>query len=165
MKITIVLILTIVRITTSGQGFAGKYQDYFGHSLELKKDSTFRSDWRFDLIHVWATGQWTVSGKTLTLKFIGVYDTLSSVGKSDSLVLSIDEQSNKINKEEFLVTALISGGQNKDEFSDRFYRRGKRLFLTKKNGRPSKSRRHGIWPQKTWPWGYKKWPTCFMKQD
>jgi hypothetical protein len=87
----------------------------------LNKDSTFRFDWRFDLIHDWATG------RTFNLKFIDVFDTLSRNNKPDSLVLSIDEKSSKINEEEFAQTALVSGGQDKDRFGDRFYQRGKRL--------------------------------------
>lgn len=157
--------LIIATTASRGQGLVGRYQNHFGRSLELRKDSTFRFDWKFDLVHDWATGRWTVSGKILTLEFIDVYDTLSRAGKPDSLVLSIDEHSNKINQDEFLVTLLTSGQQNKGRFSDKFYNRGKRLFLVKKNGRPSRSRHSGIWRQKKWPWGYKKWPTFFVKEN
>jgi hypothetical protein len=164
MRITTILILTFFYLTASGQGSTLKYQDYFGHTLVLRNDSTFRFDWRFDMIHDWAIGRWDFSGPTLNLKFTDVYDTLSRPDKPDSLVLSIDEKSNKINEEEFTLTALVSGGQLKDRFSDKFYQRGKRLFPTDKDGRPIKSRQRGIWPQKKW-WGYKTWPTYYKKES
>jgi hypothetical protein len=163
MRVTIILILTFFPLIASGQNWTGKYQDYFGRTLILNKDSTFRFDWRFDLIYEWASGQWTVSGRTVNLNFISVYDTLSRPHRPDSLVLSIDEKSNKVNAEEFGQSVLLSGGQYKDRFSDRLYKKGNRLFLTK-NGRPYKSRHRGIWTQKKW-WGYKRWPTFYKKED
>lgn len=162
MRVKIILIFTCFYITASGQRSTEKYQNYFGYTLALNGDSTFRFDWRFDLIQDWATGQWTVSGRTINLTFIDVYDTLSRPDKPDSLVLSIDEKSNKITEEELAQTRLVSGGQDKDRFGDRFYLRGKRLFPTDKNGSPIKSRQRGIWPQKKW-WGYKTWPTFYKK--
>jgi hypothetical protein len=155
--------MTFFYVTASGQRSTEKYHDYFGHNLVLNDDSTFRFDWRFDLIHEWATGQWTVSGRTINLKFIDVYDTLSRPDKPDSLVLSIDEESNKISEGEFAQTAFVSGGQHRDRFGIRFYRRGKRLFSTDKNGRPIKNRHRGIGPQKKW-WGYKTWPTFYKRE-
>ena len=164
MRVATILILTSFYLTASGQRSTTKYQDYFGHTLELNNDSTFRFDWRFDLIHNWATGQWTVSGRTINLKFVDLYDTLSRADKPDSLVLSIDEKSNRITEEEFALAGLVSSGQHRDRFDDKFYYRGKRLYPTDKNGRPIKSRQRGIWPQKKW-WGYKKWPTYYKKES
>ena len=164
MRVTIIIVLTLFYVTALGQRSNEKYQDYFGHTLVLNTDSTFRFDWRFDLIHDWATGRWTISGRTIDLKFIDVYDTLSRLGKSDSLVLSIDEKSNKVNEEEFALTGLVSGGQHKDRFDNKFYQRGKRLYLIDKNGRPIRSRQRGIWPQKKW-WGYKTWPTYYKRDS
>ncbi len=164
MRVTTVLILTFLYVTASGQSSTERYQDYFGNTLVLNSDSTFRFDWRFDLIHDWATGRWTTSGRKICLNFIDVYDTLSRPDKSDSLVLSLDEKSSKINQEEFAQTGRASGGQRKDRFSGRFYQRGKRLFPADKNGRPIKSRQRGIWVQKKW-WGYKTWPTNYKRES
>jgi hypothetical protein len=164
MRVSTILILTLFYLTASGQRSAEKYQDYFGHTLILNSDSTFRFDWKFDLIHDWASGRWTVSGRKINLNFVDVRDTLSRPDKPDSLVLSVDEKSNKINQEEFAQTRLVSGGQHKDRFVDKFYQRGKRLFPADKNGRPIKSRQRGIWPQKKW-WGYKKWPTYYKRES
>lgn len=162
MRVTTIIVLTFFYATASGQRLPEKYDDYFGHTLVLNTDSTFRFDWRFDMIHDWATGRWAISRRTINLKFIEVYDTLSRLGKPDSLVLSIDEKSNRINEEEFAQTALVSGGQHKDRFGDKYYQRGKRLYPTDKNGRPIKSRQRGIWPQKKM-WGYRTWPTYYIR--
>jgi hypothetical protein len=164
MRITTIILLTFVYVIALGQRSTKKYQDYFGHSLVLNNDSTFRFDWRFDMVHDWATGRWTISGRTITLKFIDVYDTLSRPGKPDSLVLSIDEKSNKITGDEFTQLGLLSGGQYKNRFGDRFYQRGKRLYNSDKNGRLIRSRLRGLWPEKKW-WGYKTWPTFYKIQS
>jgi hypothetical protein len=166
MKIHFVILLLILNETAVGQNktVPAKYQDCFGHALVLNSDSTFRFDWRFDLIHDWASGRWTVSGREITLNFINVYDTLSRPGMQDSLVFSIDEESDRVNQEEFLQTQIVSGGQHTDRFDEKFYQRGKRLFPADQNGRPIKNRQRGIWPQKKW-YGYKTWPTFYKKES
>jgi hypothetical protein len=163
-RIIVMLMLTIASTACYGQKLVGKYHDHFGHRLELKKDSTFRFDWSFDLAQTWSAGQWTVSGKILNLAFIDVYDTLSRAGKPDSLVLSLDEHSTKIDQVEFALSLITSGQQDKGRFSDKFYIRNKRLFIVNKNGRPSRSRYSPVWRHRKWPWGYKKWPTFFVKE-
>lgn len=165
MRFPVASILILFYSVTLAQSVNGKYQDYFGHTLTLNKDSTFRFDWRFDLIHDWAIGRWRISGKIIDLEFIDVNDTLSRPNKPDSLVLSVDERSSKIHETELGQASLISGGQHKDRFNDKFYKRGNRLFLAKNNGRPIKSKLRGIWPQKKWPWGYKKWPTFYRRES
>ena len=156
MRLTTIITLTLLSLTSFGQSWTGKYQDYFGHELTLNEDSTFKFDWRFDLIHDWSAGQWTVSGRTLKLEFNIIYDTLSRPDKVDSLVLSADEKSNRITGIEFAETGLQSGGQNRDRFQDLFTLRVNRLYLADKNGRPIKSRHRGIWTKKKWPTFYKK---------
>src|SRR5687768_6601720 len=106
MRVTTILILTLILTPASGQRLTGKYQDYFGHSLQLNNDSTFRFDWRFDLTHDWATVKWSSSDRLISFHFQNIYDTLSRIGKPDSLVLSLDETSNKIDEEEYATTML-----------------------------------------------------------
>ena len=163
MRLLIMLILTFIHLTISGQEYHEKYQDYFGHSIELNKDSTFRCEWHFDLMYEWAIGKWTKSDQTIVLKFIDVYDTLIRVGKQDSLVLSIDEKSNRIGEVEFISNAFISGGQYKQRFKDTFRKKGDRLYIVKENGRLNRSRQREIWPQRRFPFGYKKWPAYYKK--
>lgn len=116
------------------------------------------------MVHDWATGYWTMSDDKIILEFIAIYDTLTKPNKADSLVLSIDERSNRINEEEFAISNLTSGGQKTEE-SFRLVQKRKRLFPLDKNGRIIRTRRRGIWPQKKWPWGYKTWPTYFFKES
>ena len=165
MRVTTVPVFIFVYVTAWGQELTGKYQDYHGHSLELSRDSTFRFDWRFDLIHTWATGKWSASGRFINFQYISVLDTLQRTDKPDSLVLSLDDISNRIDEQRFMATLLVSGGQRSDEFSDKLFRKGKRLFFVDRNGKLNRKKYRGIWPQKKWPWGYKEWPTWYKKES
>ena len=151
MRLLTILILTTIYISASGQHLTGKYNAYYGHSLELKDDSTFRYEWRFDLIKNWAVGQWSFSNDIVTLKFNEVYDTLTRPDKPDSLVLSMDDKSSKIKIEEFASTQLVSGGQNHSDITDRLIVKRKRLYLMDSNGQPSKIKQRGIWTKKKRP--------------
>jgi len=106
--------------------------------LEFHKDSTFRFDWRFDLIHNWATGEWTTEGKTIILEFINVYDTLTRMDKPDSLVLSIHTEASRINEQEFAMAQLISSGQSNDGITTRLKKKGNRLYLLDEKGQTIK---------------------------
>ena len=158
MRLTIAFLLTIISISTSGQRLTGKYAAYYGNSLELKDDSTFRYEWSFDLASSWTVGKWKVSNKTLYLTIVDVYDTLTREGKLDSLVLSSDDKSNRIKIEEF-VGNLISGcGQNRkvDRVTNRLAIRGKRLYLMSKTGQVLRTKESGIWDRKKRPTYYFK---------
>ncbi|WP_456461600.1 hypothetical protein [Reichenbachiella sp.] len=158
MRVLIILILTTIYVTASGQNLIGNYKDYFGHSLKFNEDSTFRIDWRFDLAHTWAVGQWSINNKIVNLEFINVYDTLVRTDKADTLVLSIDEKSNRINDKEFLSSLLVSGGQRNDDLTDRLLRKNNRLLLMDNSGKPMRTRQRGIWRKK-------KKPTWYFKVD
>jgi hypothetical protein len=164
MRVTILLILTTINLTTLGQGLNGKYQNYFGHHFEFNKDFTFKYDYRFDLRHDWATGRWSISDNIISIKFIAIYDTLVRPNKTDSLVLSSDEKANRIDETEFTVSMLSSGGQRIEE-SFNLVRKRKHLFPLDKKGRINRTRLKGIWPQKKWPWGYKTWPTYYFEES
>lgn len=157
MKLLIILILTTICISSSGQHLIGKYNTYYGNSLQLKADSTFRYEWRFDLVKNWAVGQWTFSNDIVTLKFVGVYDTLTRPNKPDSLVISGDNKSNKINIEEFTSSLLVSGCQCHTDAIDKLVLKRKRLYLMDKDGRPSKVKQSGV--------GTKKRPTYYFRVD
>ena len=165
MKVFSVIFLTFIFTTASGQEFQGKYEDFFGHDLELKNDSTFKFEWRFDLIYNWAIGNWSTSDKVISLNMIDVYDTLVRTGKPDSLVLSINPQSNSINAEQFAESQLISGGQYRDRFPTKLRRKGERLYLVDEKGNIRRTRNKGIWPQKRLIFGYKKWPTYYRRTN
>lgn len=156
--LTILILTTTIYIPTSGQTLTGKYNAYYGHSLELKDDSTFKYEWRFDLIKNWAVGQWSFSNDIVTLKFSDVYDTLIRPNKPDSLILSMDDRSSKIKNEEFASTQLVSGGQNHSDITERLIVKRKRLYVMDNNGRPSKIKQRGIWTKK-------KRPTYYFRVD
>jgi len=165
MRAASILILLFFFHAAFAQELVGKYRDHFGYSLQLNEDSTFRFDWKFDLIREWATGKWTSSGHLINFEFRAIYDTLIRPGRPDTLVLSSDEISNKINSNQFLLSIISSGGQRIDGFNDKLFQKGRRLFPMKDNGKLNRKRHQGIWPQKKWPWGYKKWPVWYSKRN
>jgi hypothetical protein len=160
MKLTTIFLLTIISFSVSGQGLTGKYNAYNGHSLELKSDSTFRYEWRFDLASSWTVGQWRASNGIVYLNFKNVYDTLTREDKPDSLALSSDEKSNRINIEEFAIGQISGGGQGRriDRITDRLAIRGKRLYLMSKAGQVLRTKESGILDKK-------KRPTYYFKVD
>jgi len=57
------ILLTIISFSATAQSLIGKDRAYYGHTLELRGDSTFRYEWKFDLASSWTTGQWKVSNR------------------------------------------------------------------------------------------------------
>ena len=165
MKVFFVIFLTFIFTATSGQELEGKYEDFFGHELELNNDSTFKLEWRFDLVYNWAIGNWSTSDKVISLNIVDVYDTLIRTGEPDSLVLSIDPISNSINAEQFAESQLIFGGQYKDRFPTELKMKGERLYLIDDKGNIRRTKIKGIWPQKRLLFGYKKWPTYYRRTN
>lgn len=158
MRLIILLLLTTIFTSASGQRLTGKYAAYYGNSLELKDDSTFRYKWNFDLAGSWTIGKWKVSNKTVYLTITNVYDTLTREGKPDSLVLSSDEKSSRIKLDEFAIGQTSGGGQNRkvDGITDRLAIRGKRLYLVSKTGQVLRTKESGIWDRKKRPTYYFK---------
>lgn len=157
MRLVTILFLTTVYASVSGQRLTGKYNTYYGCSLELKADSTFKHDWHFDLASSWAVGRWTVSNGILYLNFKNVYDTLVRENKLDSLVLSADEKSNKINETEFLGYLLSSGRQlprSDNGLTNRLAIRRNRLYLIDKDWQLMKKRESNIGTKKKRPTYY-----------
>lgn len=135
----------------------GKYSSYHGHSLELRDDSTFRSEWKFDLVRFWAVGQWSYSNKVVHLKFTDIYDTLKRPDKPDSLVLSSDEKSTQVNYEEFVTAQLASGGQTHRGITNNLVFRLQRLYPADKEGRIIREKTSGVVAKKKKPnWYFRK---------
>ena len=156
MRLTTIILLIVINFIASGQSLTGKYNAYYGHSLELKDDSTFRYEWHFDLASSWSVGQWKVSSKTIYLNFKSIYDTLTRDGMPDSLVLSSDEKSNRIRNDEFVIGLISGGGQGRsvNGITDRLAIRGKRLYQLDKIGRIIRTRESGNWTKKKKPTYY-----------
>lgn len=161
MRLITLLLLTLIYTSVSGQRLTGKYNTYYGCSLELRADSTFKHDWHFDLASSWAVGQWTVSNGIVYLNFKSVYDTLVRENKPDSLVLSADEKSNKIDQTEFLSYLLSSGRQlprNDNGLTNRLAIKRNRLYLVDKDWQLMKKKESNIGTKK-------KRPTYYFRAD
>jgi hypothetical protein len=158
MRVTTILLLTIIHFSTSGQRLTGKYKAYYGHGLELRDDSTFRYEWKFDLASSWAVGQWTTSKKTVILNFTNIYDTLTRENQTDSLVLSVDDRPNRITNDEFVMSLISSRTQRHDGITNKLSIKGKRLYLMDNSDRVLRTRERGIWTKR-------KRPTYYFRVD
>ena len=115
------------------------YNNRFSKKIELKVDSIFIHNYRFDLASSWTTGKWRIQNDTIYLKTELIMDTLrirNSENKSikDSLVLSADQRANRIESNEFIVSSLSSGGQNRIEPPKKLYWKKEKLYLINENG-------------------------------
>jgi hypothetical protein len=150
MRIT-TLILIFFYSSTYGQRVSGVYEDQNGYTLTLNKDSTFSFDYEFKrgtvICQDWATGRWTASGRIVNLTFIDVYDTMSQPNKPDSLAISFDKKRDKY-EGTYELNPLSSGGQHKERFNNKFYKKGERLYFVDQNGRIDRSRRKEILSKK-----------------
>lgn len=148
MRLTTILLLTLIYFSAPGQRLIGKYNAYYGHSLELNSDSTFKYEWRFDMTRKWAIGRWSCTDKIVNLNFITIYDTLNRQGRPDSLVLSGDEKSTKISQNEFAIILIGAGGQNHDGITNRLALRRRKLYQMDDSGKIITKKYPGIWTKK-----------------
>jgi hypothetical protein len=163
MKILLTLLILFFFNNASGQDIAGDYYDFFGSTLQLKPDSTFKYTWRFDLASSWTKGKWRIENDTIYLKNIPVYDTLKYHSiekgyKTDSLVLSMDESSGVVTPEEFVISSISGGGQARKEIPDKLYYRRGRLYLVDQNGDLVRKKQRGIMDNN------KKYPPYYRKK-
>lgn len=151
------LIISIILLTTitnaCAQDLVGKYKAYYGHTLALREDSTFRYEWNFDLASSWSVGRWSVSKGIVNLHIKNVFDTLARDGQPDSLVLSMDEKSDRICSVEFGSSLISGGGQGRtmERIPDRLVVRGERLYPIDKAGKIIRRKESGIWNKKKRP--------------
>ena len=91
----------------------GKYYHNFGHTLVLKSDSTYEFKTGFDLSSSWSHGHWSLQRDTVYLFNVPVLDTLKSGQERDTLVLSSDPKSERIDSLTYIASLLSGGGQNR----------------------------------------------------
>tara|TARA_R110000787_G_scaffold98043_3_gene201983 strand:- start:606 stop:1058 length:453 start_codon:yes stop_codon:yes gene_type:complete len=126
--------------------YVGIYNDRFSESIELKTDSTFIHNYRFDLASSWTIGKWKAKKDTIYLTTVFVMDTLqirNSENKiiRDSLVISSDQEANRIEKTEHLSYLLSSGGQNRVKPSKKLLWKKQKLYRLTENGKVEKTRK------------------------
>src|SRR5690242_5602236 len=99
MKVFVSLFILIFPFQLFAQSkFSGHYHDYFGYQIDINPDFSFKYTCDFDLMSSWTTGTWRTNNDTIYFKMVPVYDTIKNagVGNRDSLVLSMDEKSERI---------------------------------------------------------------------
>ena len=163
MRLTeLILILLISNLTFGQDKYVGIYNDRFSESIELKSDSTFVHNYRFDLSSSWTTGKWKVSNDTVYFKSELVSDSLQvrdSNGNKikDSLVLSADLKINRIELNEFIMSSLSSGGQNRVKPPNKLYCKRNKLYRINENGTLDLRKVKAFWTDK-------KYKTYFRKE-
>jgi hypothetical protein len=163
MRLTELILIFLISNLTFGQDkYVGIYNDRFSESIELKSDSTFVHNYRFDLSSSWTTGKWKVSNDTIYFKPELVSDSLQvrdSNGNKikGSLVLSADLKINRIELNEFIMSSLSSGGQNRVKPPNKLYWKKNKLYRINKNGTPDFRKVKAFWTDK-------KYKTYFRKE-
>ncbi|WP_299157087.1 hypothetical protein [uncultured Christiangramia sp.] len=144
MRTTIQIFLILISTLTFGQKkISGKYSNKFGEEIELKADSTFVYNWKFDLASSWSKGKWSLKNDTIFLKVIPIMDTLKIVKNykySDSLILSSDPKASQVENDELITNSLSSKGQNRQKPPERLFIKNKKLFLLTENNKIDKKK-------------------------
>jgi hypothetical protein len=139
----------------------GIYRDRFTDRIELKADSTFIHKYSFDLSSSWTIGKWRFRNDTIYLNPKLIMDTLqirNSANKiiKDSLVLSSDQKSNRIEFNEHILSQITSGGQNRTKPPKKLFWKKEKLYRVKSNGNLDLRRLKQFWTRK-------KYKTYFRK--
>jgi hypothetical protein len=153
------LILFLIADVFSAFGqnnICGEYHNHFSSRLILNLDSTYNYTWRFDLAYSWSNGKWVLKNDTLYLKCIPIYDTANyndSIGNfkpsyGDSLILSIDDKSERISSGTAILTFISSGGQNRSPNPNKLFFRRNKLYEIKSNGHLDRKRIKGFWTRR-----------------
>jgi hypothetical protein len=154
MKLVIVLLFLFTTFIVSGQNhYIGEWNDYWGNSIEIKADSTFKFKWRFDLILDWTNGTWTINNDTMYFKFVPVYDTLK-YSNSYALELS-DDEIPSVSLTSHIAEYTV-GGQDTSKMPKKLFYRDDKLFTIKTNGKLIKRKDKG--------W-YGKWHLWYIPRN
>ncbi len=137
-----------------------EYYNMSGERLEFFSDSTFKHTWHFDLASSWTNGKWSISNDTIYLNTVFIMDTLS-VGDSnnlifkDSLVLSGDQQSDRIGNGEYIISILSGGGQNRRQPPNELFLKNGKLYRILDNGELDKTKSQAILTKRKYKTYYK----------
>jgi hypothetical protein len=159
--VQIILFLLITNLTFGQKNIVGNYYSRINGAIELKSDSTFIHKYRFDLSSSWTKGNWRIANDTIYLSTKLVMDTLQIRNSEndvirDSLVLSMDEKIDRIEQNEYLISTLSSGGQNRVKPPNKLFRKRRKLYLINENGTLDLRKLRGIMTDK-------KYKTYFRK--
>lgn len=159
----IILILLISKMSFGQDKYVGIYNARFSESIELKTDSTFIHNYRFDLSSSWTIGKWKVKNDTIYLTTEFLMDTLqirNSENKVtiDSLVLSNDQKVDSIEQNEFIVSNLSGGGQNRFIPPNKLYWKRERLYRINENGNLDFRKVKAFWTDKKYKTYFRKVP-------
>lgn len=160
MKLLILILLQAFSVSLFAQvKIFGRYHDYFGTSIQINGDCTFKYSWHFDMSGSWTKGTWKTKGDTIYFHVVPIYDTVSNKNSdgisSDSLILSVDETSVRITPAQYAGRGLYSVQQSIFEYPEKLVYKKDRLYLVK-NGRLIKKKHLRLWTKKKFPPWYIK---------
>ena len=137
MKILMILLFTsIINFAAYSQRrVTGKNYHNFGHTLLLKSDSTYEFKTGFDLSSSWSHGSWSLKKDTIFLINKPICDTLKVSQDKDTLVLSANKISERIDSLSYIATLLSGGGQNRTPHPQKLLLKKKFLLIIDQNGK------------------------------
>jgi hypothetical protein len=125
----------------------------FGEKLEFLQDSSFKHTWRFDLSSSWTNGKWKMENDTIYLSPLLIMDTLTIRNSEnqymkDSLVLSNDETSDRIEIVEYVRSLISGGGQYRRQPPKELFKKNRKLFTLLDNGMRDNTKYESIMSRK-----------------
>ena len=151
----------MTNFTFGQKSIVGNYYSRINGTIELKPDSTFLHKYRFDLSSSWTKGKWKTDNDTIYLTTELVMDTLqirNSKNKviRDSLVLSTDQKTNRIEQNEYIISTLSGGGQNRVEPPNKLFLKRKKLYFINENGTLDLRKLKGMWTDRKYHTFFKR---------
>ena len=123
--------------------------------IVFQNDQTFEFNYQFDLSSAWAIGTWSRIGDTIILEVTPVFDTLIRTNQPDTLVLSLDKQSQRISSEQFAIYQMTSREQLPTYVPNKFVFRNGRLYKLDNNGKLVKKKVKRISSKRKFPTWYR----------
>jgi len=157
MRSTLLILFFHLSFSSNAQVDAvGTYHNFFGSKLNLFSDSSYKYSYRFDLSSSWSIGEWRMIKDTLILINKPIYDTIRyidtvfhiegidvySVKAIEELILSQNEVSENITRNQALQTVLSGGGQNRYSHPNKLLYKKGRLYEVSENGKIKKGRKY-----------------------
>ena len=161
-KVTIFLFAILIQTNCFSQrNIEGTYRNMFGEKIEFLSDSTFKHTWHFDLASSWTNGKWKVSRDTIYLTLTLIMDTLKILNSEnaflkDSLVLSADENIDRIENVEFVTSLISGGGQNRKQPPTVLYYKNGKLYRLLNNNKLDRRKYKAILTNKKYKSYYKQ---------
>lgn len=154
MKYRLIIIIFFFVFETQAQSkYSGKYTKYFGEIVINSNNTFMYSEPKGCMARGYIYGKWTQKNDTIYFIKVPVFDTvqfeMSNNNYFDSLVVSLDSETERISRERFTEYFEISGGQDTSLSIEMLFYKKDKLFFIKPNGKliTKRIKKYNGWPK------------------